>query len=166
MQPDRLKGRCLPASDRILKAGQKYAAVVLAADNRKLHRRCIRHRNQRRQGAAHQLHRAKSIATELHSRHTGHNTKYNTGKWQMSSHFAGNNVRVLHRALRDGDATVTLSHQEHQRAQTPTSRCAHRWRNQYSGITYEKDGTLKSLTNSSKTTPRASGRSWSQFRRR
>ena len=33
--------------------------------------------------------------------------------------------------------------------------------NQYSGITYEKDGTLKSLTNGSKTTPRASGRSWS-----
>ena len=53
---------------------------------------------------------------------------------------------VFFTAPENGDATVTLSHKSTDGAHTyfDDVRIVE---NQYSGITYEKDGTLKSLTN-------------------
>ena len=72
----------------------------------------------------------------------GHNTNSDTENG--SSYFQ--NMYVFFTAPENGDATVTLSHKSTDGAHTyfDDVRIVE---NQYSGITYEKDGTLKSLTN-------------------
>ena len=109
----RLTGK-VDVSQRLtdLKAGQKYALYV-GVDNRSTgdasvstgsasavvgrrhppHGRCIRHRNQRRQGAGHQLHR-QVHRQELHQGiRPQHEQQY--GKWLQ---LLPEHVRVLHRA--------------------------------------------------------------------
>ena len=149
----RLTGK-VDVSQRLtdLKAGQKYALYV-GVDNRSTGDASVTVTSGGKVLAANST--GKSIAKNYIKAY-GHNTNSNTENG--SSYFQ--NMYVFFTAPENGDATVTLSHKSTDGAHTyfDDVRIVE---NQYSGITYEKDGTLKSLTNGFENTPRASGRSWS-----
>ena len=135
----RLTGK-VDVSQRLtdLKAGQKYALYV-GVDNRSTGDASVTVTSGGKVLATNST--GKSIAKNYIKAY-GHNTNSNTENG--SSYFQ--NMYVFFTAPENGDATVTLSHKSTDGAHTyfDDVRIVE---NQYSGITYEKDGTLKSLTN-------------------
>lgn len=121
-----------------LKAGQKYALYV-GVDNRSTGEASVTVTSGGKVLATNST--GKSIAKNYIKAY-GHNTNSNTE--DGSSYFQ--NMYVFFTAPEDGDATVTLSHKSTDEAHTyfDDVRIVE---NKYSGISYEKDGTLKSLTN-------------------
>ena len=135
----RLTGK-VDVSQRLtdLKAGQKYALYV-GVDNRSTGDASVTVTSGGKVLATNST--GKSIAKNYIKAY-GHNTNSDTENG--SSYFQ--NMYVFFTAPENGDATVTLSHKSTDGAHTyfDDVRIVE---NQYSGITYEKDGTLKSLTN-------------------